>query len=105
MKRFECTVTREDKYIIEFDENVINEEWLVDFRKSFYNFGTLKKHAEHIVHCRARYRDHDFIEGYGVPLVNGKNPLWDNDESFLEEGINIVIVSEDENCEVEVEEI
>jgi hypothetical protein len=104
MKKFECTVTREDKFIIEFDEDIINEEWMEEFRESFYNFHTLKEHAEHIAQFKARFGEHDFIEGYGVPLVNGKIPCFAHDGS-IEKGINIQIVSEDEECEVEVVEI
>lgn len=105
MKRFKCTVTREDEYIIEIDENVFDEERLEHFREYFYDFDSLEEHAEHIAQFRARFGDHDFIEGYGIPLVNGKNPRYDNDESSLEKGINIVVVSEDKYCDVDVEEI
>ncbi len=95
MKKFECTVTREDKYIIEIDENVLNDEWMVDFRKYFYSFHDLSEHAEHIAQFRARYRDNFyFIKGYGTPLVNGRKPAF-TDENFIQKAINIRIVSED----------
>jgi hypothetical protein len=105
MKRFKCEVTRTDEYIIEFDENVINEEWLADFRNHMYKFKGLVDHAEHLAQFRARFGEQDFIDGYGIPLVNGKNPRYDGDESSLERGINIQVVSEDSNCDVDVEEI
>ena len=75
------------------------------FKEYFYDFDNLEEHAEHIAQFRARFPDDYFIEGYGVPLVNGKNPNWNNDESSLEKGINIVIVSEDKDCYVELKEI
>lgn len=104
MKKFECTVTREDKYIIELDENILDEEWMAHFRRYFYDCHNLNEHAEHIAQFRARFGDHNFIEGYGVPLVNGKKPIF-ADENSINKAINIIIVSEDEDCEVEVEEI
>jgi len=102
MKRFDCTVTREDKYIIEFDENIINEEWMQEFRESMYGFTKLEEHAKHIAQLRARAGD-GFMEGYGDPMKNGEPPWWSLND--YEKGINIRIVSEDEECEVEVEEI
>jgi len=53
---------------------------------------------------RARFSEINFIEGYRVPLIDGKLPLF-SDKNDIEEGINIIIVSEDEDCEVDVEEI
>ncbi len=102
MKRFICKVTREDEYIIEFDENIINEEWMEDFRNYFYNFNNLKEHAEHLAQLRARVGD-GFMGGYGNPMIGAKPPWW----SVLdyEKGINIIIKSEDQECEVEVKEI
>lgn len=106
MKKFKCFVTREDEYIIELDENVINEEWMKDFRDYFYSFDTLEEHAEHIAQFRARFGDHSFIEGYGVPLVNGKDPRWVMaDDDSLQKAINIKVISEDQNCDIEVEEV
>lgn len=105
MKRFECTVTRTDKYIIEFDENIIDEGWMKEYRKHFYRFNTLEEHAGHIAQFRARFDDHYFIEGYGVPLINGIPPWSITEENGLEKGINIIIESEDQECDVDVEEI
>lgn len=57
MKKFKVRVERVDEYEIEFDENVINKEFMEDFKKYFYNFDTLEEHAEHIAQFRARFRD------------------------------------------------
>lgn len=108
MKRFKCTVTRTDEYIIEFDENKFNKKWMDEFAKFFYDFDSLEEHAEHIAQFRARF-EKDFIEGYGIPLQNGERPFSvrvnEENEKYLERGINIIIKSEDDDCEVEVEEI
>jgi hypothetical protein len=108
MKRYECTVTREDKYIIEFDENVINEEFMEEFRQCFYNYKTLADHAKNIAQLRARFPDDSFIEGYGRVKVNGSVPFFFGEErgrEDCEDAINIKVVSEDRNCDVEVKEI
>jgi len=101
MKRFKTTVTRIDEYIIEFDETIINEEWMDDFRSCFYGFHTLEEHAEHIAQVRARTGE-GFIEGYGNTMVNGKAPWWSKD---FDKSINIIVKNEDQINDVEVEEI
>ncbi|WP_099301957.1 hypothetical protein [Bacillus sp. Marseille-P3800] len=100
MKKFRCTVTRTDEYEIELDENVMNEEWMEDFRENLYNFKSLKDHAEHIAQHKARFDD-AFIEGYGEPLINGKKN-WRTKEGEEEAHINVNVISEDSECEVDV---
>ena len=100
MKSFECKVEREDKYVVEFDESVCNEEWMQSFREVFYDFHTLEEHAEHISQFRARFGAR-FIEGYGVPLENGKVPYWTK-ENEVNRAINIKVMSEDEDIYVSV---
>lgn len=101
MKKFECRVECVDKFTVEFDEEVCNEEWMAAFRESFYDFHTLKEHAAHIAQFRARFGG-GFIEGYGIPLENGEAPLWVN-EKDVNHAINIKVISEDENILVEVD--
>ncbi|MDR1624143.1 MAG: hypothetical protein LBS04_04130 [Tannerellaceae bacterium] len=117
MKKFKCTVTRTDEYIIEIDENIINDEWMRHFRSYMYSFYTLEEHAKHLAQFQARIGDYDFIEGYGHVKRNGKllfsGEDYDSQGRLLPEdqrrepgkGINIVKVNEDNDCEVEVEEI
>lgn len=101
MKRFEVEVVKTDKYIIEFDENKFDEEWMKDWRNVFYPYYTLNDHAEHIGQFYALFGE-KFIEGYGVPLINGKKPYF-ADEKEVEKGINIIIKSE--NIETDASEI
>jgi hypothetical protein len=96
MKKFKCTVTRTDEYEIEIDDKVLNKEWMKNFRSTFYPFDTYAEHAEQIAQMRAR-SDSSFIEGYGTPLGAEKNSI--------ERAININVLSEDDDCDVEVEEI
>ncbi|MCY7679969.1 hypothetical protein NST06_10225 [Bacillus sp. FSL P4-0322] len=83
-----CDVERQDQYIIEFDENVLNDEWMQSFRETFYDFATLTEHAEHIAQFRAR-NGSKFIDGYGIPLENGKAPRW-ADMKDVNKAINII---------------
>lgn len=105
MKKFKVKVERVDEYVIEFDENVINKEFIDNFKEYLYDFDTLEEHAEHIAQFRARFGER-FIEGYGNVMVNGRVPFMVKEEE-VEKGINIKVVSEDDfdNMYIDVEEI
>lgn len=118
MKKFKCTVTRTDEYEIEIDENIINEEWMEHFRSYMYDFDELSEHAEHLAQFQARFgSEQDFIEGYGYVTRDGKLPFshedYGKDGKILPEterrqqalGLNIKIISEDDGCDVEIEEV
>lgn len=103
MKKFKVRVERVDEYEIEFDEDIINKEFMKNYSEFFSDIDTLEEHAENIAVFRARHGER-FIEGYGNPLVNGKLPFKEKD---VEKGININVISEDDfyDMYVEVEEI
>lgn len=103
MKRFEVIVTREDKYIIEIDSNVHDEEWMDDFRQYFYNIHTLQEHAEHIAQIRSRFGER-FIEGYGNVLTNGNKPFGKKSDE-VNSAINIKVISEDEDIWIDSKEL
>ncbi|PFO74181.1 hypothetical protein COJ86_08160 [Bacillus cereus] len=101
MKRFECTVTGVDKFIIELDENKMNASWLENFKNNFYSIEDFKDRADMIARYRAR-----FGEAYSNPLESGKPPIGVfKDDWRIFDDINIEVISEDDNCEVEVKEI
>jgi len=107
MKRFKTTVTRTDEYIIEIDENIIDEQWMQHFRQYFADYKTYEEHAEYLTQHRARF-EQSFIEGYGEVKINGSLPWHLKDGQKIngdDNGINIIVKSEDQDCEVEVEEI
>lgn len=116
MKRFKCTVTRTDEYIIELDENVINKEFMSEFRQVFYNFTSLENHAEHLAQFQARIGN-SFIEGYGHVNRDGKlifsledynkdgSKKPENERRKSAAGINIISVDEDNDCEIDIEDI
>jgi hypothetical protein len=100
VKKFKCTVTQTDEYIVELDESKLDEEWMADSRKYFANFDTFEEHAENIAMAMARFGS-QFIEGYGYVLINGKKPIFvTQKESLIETGINVKIISQDENVDV-----
>lgn len=117
IRKFKCTVTRTDEYVIELDENILNEEWMEHFRSYMCDYNTLEEHAENIAQFQARFGEHTFLEGYGNVTRNGKLPFsfedYDEKGNILPEdqqrkpaaGININILSEDNACDVDVEEI
>lgn len=110
MKKFRVRVERVDEYVVEFDEKYFDEEFMEHYKKYFQDFDTLKEHAEHIAQFRARLGD-EFIEGYGLPRINGKLPFAAQiNEDFIKQvnpGLNINIISEDNvnNMRIDAEEI
>lgn len=106
MKKFKCEVERFDRYIVEFDENVINEEWMEDFRQVFFDFYDLEEHAEQIAQIRARFGQGP-IEGYGIPLEDGEIPYWvisDREKEQVNHAINLKSIDEDNDLTVWVKE-
>ena len=111
IRTFKCTVTRTDKYEIELDDSELDGDYMKVFREGFYDFYSLEEHAEYLAQYIARFGT-GFIEGYGVVPINGKLPYpYKNDERYNDKlskkelAININIISDDDDCEVEVEEI
>jgi hypothetical protein len=102
MKKFKCTVERTDEYIIEFDENVINDEFLKGFSGYIFHVEDLIDLAEHIAQFRARFGE-GFIEGIGRPLEDGERPAFANEKELIR-AININVVSEDNDIYVAVKE-
>jgi hypothetical protein len=103
VKKFEVEVTRTDKYIIEIDEEKFNQEWIDCWKNVFIDLDTLEEHAENIAVSRARFKS-SFIEGYGIPLINGHKPPFIKNGA-VEEGINIKLIDEDDDWYTTVKEI
>lgn len=104
MKAFKCTVTRTDEYVITFDESKMTPEWMAEFAQTMYRFNSLEQHAEHLAQLRARFPREVSFEGYGVATVNKELPFRaDPNDAVL--GIDIEIVSEDDDIDVDVEEL
>lgn len=65
--KFECEVTTVVE--VELDDESLNEEFMAEFRASFYPFKTLEDHAKHLAQLTAREMTDGFVEGYGY--ING----------------------------------
>ncbi|QKS71675.1 hypothetical protein FLK61_34180 [Paenalkalicoccus suaedae] len=103
MKSFNCEVERIDEFIVSVDESLFTEEYMEAFRSVYFDYYTIEEHVEHIANMRARFgRRH--IEGYGIPLENGKVPYWAKNPEEVNHHINIVVVAEDHHCEVDITE-
>jgi hypothetical protein len=74
---FKCVVTQTTDVTVTIDDESLNEEFMAEFRESFYPFKTLEDHAKHIAQLEARELiDCDaFVEGYGtIENSRGKIP-------------------------------
>lgn len=103
MKKFKCTVTKETTMEVEIDNSVWTDEEIAEWQKIFYNAENLKDIAGHIAKMKTEYEDGEFIEGFGIPLINGKKPydyLKDNDITT-----SINICNQSSNIDVDVDEI
>lgn len=72
MKKFTNEVTQTVE--VTLDETKFTEEWMADWRKSFYPFHTIQDHAQHLAQLCARGIVDPwttFIEGYGPPHEMG----------------------------------
>ena len=95
MKKFKCTVTREYEYEIEFDENVWNEEEIGRWSSVFEEIESLQDLAEILAKLKTKYDKGEFIEGYGIPMINGKKPyVFGDPNPNIEESVNINIIDE-----------
>lgn len=90
MKKFKVKVTKEFECEIEIDDEALDADseggdFLKAFRKGFYNYYTWEEHAEHI--ASAFMNDITFMEGYGIPYVDGKPQAFHKNDS--ESAINV----------------
>jgi hypothetical protein len=70
MATIEVTVTFSAN--VTLDESKFTEEFMAEFRESFYNFKSIEDHAMHLaqlavrgVYGLSKYSKNEFVEGYG----------------------------------------
>lgn len=68
--------------------------------ESFYDAYDLSDVTEHIARLKLRYDDGDFIQGFGVPMVDGKKPYPYFEDNQIAEYINICHQAIDTDVEV-----
>jgi len=104
MKKFKCEVITTNTYEIELDDNILNEEWMKDFSKYFFDVNNLEEVAEHLAWSRSVHKD-SFIEGFGYYLQNGEKPYFIGEDKTINTAVNINIKSEDKDVDVFIAEI
>lgn len=100
MEKFEIKMVRRDEIKVELDPEYFNEKWFEDFRKYFYDFYTLQECAEHIAY-NIIHNNERFIEGFGIPLRDGKPPYWLGEDEEVNEHINVIYNPYDTEVEYE----
>ncbi|GAV11401.1 hypothetical protein [Paenibacillus sp. NAIST15-1] len=104
MKKFICEVVKKDRYEIEIDDQMLDEDWMERF--NFCNrleYDCLEEHAVRISKHMSKSYD-SYIDGYGYPLINGHKHYAAFDYQ-VESGINIKILNDEDDIEVDVFEI
>ncbi|MNC71041.1 hypothetical protein D3C75_1219160 [compost metagenome] len=88
-------------YIVEIDEEIINEEWMEHYSHYFSEIDTIREHAANVAYHRNSFRNYEF-EGYGY--VGEANDGM-NKEELKKKGFIIRVISEDEEIEAEAREL
>lgn len=97
MKTFNCKVTREYEYEIEVDERVWTKEELKNWSSVFTDIDNLQELAEYIASIFTNYNKGEFIEGFGIPMINGREPyVREENREDINRNININIITDGE---------
>ncbi|WP_029680764.1 hypothetical protein, partial [Enterococcus faecium] len=91
MKKISLEMVRRDNVKVELDPEFFNEEWFEVFSKYFYDLAGLDELAEHIAY-NLIYNKSTFIEGIGIPLIDGKPPYWikEEDKEDVNKYVNVI---------------
>ena len=103
MKKYKVKVEQIKEYEIEIDETKFTKEDIKGFESVMWKLDEVEddKYAS-IAYEIARIRANDLsYEGFGYPLIDGKNSFRDRDEN---EALNFSKIDED-YIDIEVEEI
>ena len=107
IKKFKAVVTKIYDFEVEFNDEVWNEKNIAEWKKTFYEADTLEEVAEIFASMFANQGEGEFLEGFGVPMINGSVPfpqiLTAKGCKQVTNDINVIGFSEDE--EIEVEEV
>lgn len=91
MKGILLEMVRRDNAKVELDSEFFNEEWFKGFSEYFYDLDGLDELAEHIAY-NVIHNKSTFIEGIGIPLIDGEPPYWIKEEDIknINEHVNII---------------
>jgi hypothetical protein len=105
MKKFNCKVTKEYEYEIEIDEEIWSEINLKEWSEVFTDISDLQELVEYIASIKTNYEAGEFIEGLGIPMINGRDPyVREENKKNISRDINIHIITDGE-LTVESDEI
>lgn len=99
MKKFQCKVIKETTMDIEIDESVWTDEKIKEWQRYFYEAKDIEDVVEHIARLKSECEDGEFIEGFGVPMIDGKVVYHDLKEN------SINICNQNYDFDIEVDEI
>lgn len=102
MKKFKCTVTKETTMEIEIDDSVWTDEQIVEWQRYFYESKNIEDVVTHIARMKSECANGAFMEGFGIPMINGEKPYLSNDSNITE---SINICNQESYIDTKVEEI
>ncbi len=103
MKTFKCTVTRESIMNITIDDSVWTDKEIKEWSKHFQDVDDLEGLVEILASMKVNYEDGEFMEGFGIPLIDGKKPYSYLNDDQIENSISIC--NRERSIDVDVEEI
>lgn len=103
MRTFKCTVSRETTMEITIDDSVWTDEEIKEWSKHFQDAEDLGELVERLAAMKVNYNDGEFMEGFGIPLIDGKKPYSYLKDDQIEESISIR--NQEESIDVDVEEV
>lgn len=107
MKKFKAIVTKTYEYEIEIDDKVWTDENIIIWESVFQPVNNLEDVVEKLALMKTRYENGEFMEGFGIPYINGKAPhIFEKDRTSITPDINInIVIDGDYDPDVEVKEI
>lgn len=91
--KFSITVVTTSEYVIEIDDEVMDEKFMAEFREGFHDLATLEEHAEQLAYMHSMGH-HGFFEGYGHVKEDGHYDYTYSDGDPAS-GANIILIGED----------
>lgn len=95
IRKFKCEVTSTSEYVIEIDDSVWSEEALENWSRVFCDVDNLEEVVKILAIQKTKYDAGEFIEGFGIPKINGRVP-YTGANQIVNNDVNINIIYEDD---------